>query len=90
MNFPGVYPVGKNWSNESSDKLKIFMNKLLSATLVDVHKDLYTVKLIEPESKADVAEVLIKAGVASETPGAVGAQAVSPGASGSVSGGRLI
>lgn len=41
---------------------------MLSGTLVNVHKDVYELKLVEPESKADIGEMLIKAGVASETP----------------------
>lgn len=75
----GIYPSGGSWSNESSDKLKIFMSKLLSAVLVDVHKDVYALKLVEPESKADVGETLVNAGVASKTcREAAGGQAISP------------
>ena len=44
------------------------MNKLLTATLVNVHKDVYELKLVEPESKADVGQTLIKAGVAGDSP----------------------
>ena len=43
------------------------MNKLLIGTLVNVHKDVYEVKLTEPESKADVGEALVHAGVARDS-----------------------
>ena len=43
------------------------MNKLLIGTLINVHKDVYEVKLTDPDSKADVGEVLVHAGVARDS-----------------------
>ena len=75
----GVYPTNGGWNNESTDKLKLFMGKILQAKLVGAQKDLYEVTLHEPQSGLDVREALVNAGVASSSPQAAtaGGQAAS-------------
>ena len=59
----------------------MFMDKILQANLVNVHKDLYEVTLVEPQSGLNVGEALVNAGVASRSPqrATTGGQAASSG-----------